>query len=416
MTSQAERVHHPIATTELERRWAAVRRAMEERQIDVLLMQNNNDFMGGYVKYFTDIPATHGYPYTVIFPKDEDMTVIIQSQFGDDRLLPPEGDGYRRGVKRVLGAPYFYSVQYSTVYDAQLAEKTLAAYAGKTIGLLGRGTLPISLVDHLRGQLTTAKFVDATDMVDRIKVVKSDEEIRHIRRTAAVQDGAIEAAMRAVAPGKREIEIAAVAEHFVLDHGGEQGLFLASSHPFGDPAPWGNRHLQNRALREGDMFTLLIESNGPGGFYTEISRTCVIGKAPGQMKEEFEMLLEARKFTLNLLKPGASCKDIWESYNGFLRKHAKPEEKRLYCHGQGYDLVERPLVRFDEPMPIQKGMNIACHPTFISGGVFNTICDNYLIGEAGAMERIHKCPEKIYELGATSKQAGAVESYANLTA
>lgn len=416
MTSQAERVHHPIASTELERRWAAVRRAMEERQIDVLLMQNNNDFMGGYVKYFTDIPATHGYPYTVIFPKDEQMTVIIQSAFGDDRLLPPEGDGYRRGVRRVLGAPYFYSVQYSTVYDAQLAEKTLAAYAGKTIGLVGRGTLPISLVDHLRGQLTTAKFVDATDMVDRIKVVKSDEEIRHIRRTAAMQDGAIEAAMRAVAPGKREIEIAAVAEHYVLDHGGEQGLFLACSHPFGDPTYWGNRHLQNRVLREGDMFTLLIESNGPGGFYTEISRTCVIGKVPGQMKEEFEILLEARNFTLNLLKPGASCKDVWESYNAFLRKHAKPEEKRLYCHGQGYDLVERPLVRFDEPMPIQKGMNLACHPTFVSGGAFNTICDNYLIGEAGVMERIHKCPEKIYELGAASKPAPAAKSHANLTA
>jgi Xaa-Pro aminopeptidase len=316
----------------------------------------------------------------------------------------------------VLGAPYFYSVQYSTVYDAQLAEKTLASYAGKTVGLVGRGTLPISLVDHLRNQLATAKFVDATDMVDYIKVVKSDEEIGHIRRTAAMQDGAIEAAMRAVAPGKREIEIAAVAEHYVLDHGGEQGLFLACSHPFGDPTYWGNRHLQNRVLREGDMFTLLIESNGPGGFYTEISRTCVIGKAPAQMKEEFEMLLEARKFTLNLLKPGASCKDIWESYNGFLRKHTKPEEKRLYCHGQGYDLVERPLVRFDEPMPILKGMNLACHPTFVSGGAFNTICDNYLIGDAGVMERIHKCPEKIYELGGASKPAGAVESYANLTA
>jgi len=413
MTSQAERVHHPIATTELERRWAAVRKAMDECQIDVLVMQNNNDFMGGYVKYFTDIPATHGYPYTVIFPKDEPMTVIIQSYFGDDRLLPPEGDGYRRGVKRVLGAPYFYSVQYSTVYDAELAEKTLAAYAGKTIGLLGRGTLPISLIDHLRSRLAAAKFVDATDMVDYIKVVKSAEEIGHIRRTAAVQDGAIEAAMNAVAPGKREIEIAAVAEHFVLDHGGEQGLFLACSHPFGDPGYWGNRHLQNRVLRDGDMFTLLIEANGPGGFYTEISRTCVIGKAPQQMKEEFEMLLEARRFTLNLLKPGTLCKDIWDAYNGFLRKHARPEEKRLYCHGQGYDLVERPLVRFDEPMPILKGMNITCHPTFIAGGVFNTICDNYLIGEAGVTERIHKCPEKIYELGGAT--VAAAKSHASLT-
>lgn len=395
----AERVHNPIETAELERRWKAVRAKMDEQQIDVLLMQNNNDFMGGYVKYFTDIPATHGYPYTVVFPRDEPMTVIVQSYFGDDRVLPPEGDGYRRGVQRVLGAPYFYSAQYTTAYDAELAEKALSPYAKKTVGLVGRGTLPISLVDHMRGRLQGARFVDATDLVDFIKVVKSDAEIAHIRRTAAVQDGAIEAAMKAVAPGMREIDIAAVAEHYVLTHGGEQGLFLACSHAPGEPAYWGNRHLQNRALREGDMFTLLVESNGPGGFYTEISRTCVLGKAPESMKQDFEMLLKARELTLDLLKPGVSCRDIWDAYNAFLRKHGRPEERRLYCHGQGYDLVERPLVRLDEPMPIMKGMNITCHPTFISNGAFNTICDNYLIGAEGATERLHKTAQMIYELG-----------------
>ena len=35
---------------------------MEREKIDVLLMQNNNDHMGGYVRYFTDMPATNGYP------------------------------------------------------------------------------------------------------------------------------------------------------------------------------------------------------------------------------------------------------------------------------------------------------------------------------------------------------------------
>jgi Xaa-Pro aminopeptidase len=400
MNIQSERAHHPIATAELERRWKAIRATMEERGIDVLVMQNNNDFMGGYVKYFTDVPATHGYPGTVIFPRDDRMTVIIQSRFGDDQELPPEGDGYRRGVKRILGAPYFVSALYTLAYDAELAERALAPYAGGTIGLVGRGTLPISFVDSLRtGKLSSCKFVDATDMVDQIKVIKSDEEIGHIRRTAAVQDGAMEAAMKAVAPGKREIEIAAVAEHYVLDHGGEQGLFLCCSHAPGQPTSWGNRHLQNRTLQPGDMFTLLIESNGPGGFYTEISRTCVLGKATQDMKDEFDVLLEARGATLERLKPGTSSKSIWDAHNAFLRKCGRPEEARLYCHGQGYDLVERPLVRFDEPMAIQANMNITCHPTFVSKGMFNTICDNYLIGKQGVVERLHKLPETLIELG-----------------
>ena len=61
----SERLNTPISTPELERRWKAVREAMAREKIDVLVMQNNNDHMGGYVRWFTDIPATNGYPNTV---------------------------------------------------------------------------------------------------------------------------------------------------------------------------------------------------------------------------------------------------------------------------------------------------------------------------------------------------------------
>ena len=47
------------------------------------------------------------------------------------------------------------------------------------------------------------------------------------------------------------------------------------------------RHLQNRVVREGDQFVLLVETTGPGGFFCEIGRTCVLGKATQSMKDEF---------------------------------------------------------------------------------------------------------------------------------
>jgi hypothetical protein len=71
MEQLAERLQTPISTAKLQRRWAAVRAAMEREQIDVLLMQNTNDHMAGYAKYFTDLPATNGYPLTVVFPRDD---------------------------------------------------------------------------------------------------------------------------------------------------------------------------------------------------------------------------------------------------------------------------------------------------------------------------------------------------------
>lgn len=398
MPELSERLNTPISSAELERRWAAVRRAMEARKVDVLLMQNNNDFMGGYVKYFTDQPATNGYPITVTFPRDDRMSVIMQGAFGTDQRIPVQGDTVRRGISRVLGTPSYASAGYSLAYEAELAAKALEPYAQATIGLVGLGTLPISMIDRLRTRYSGARFTDATDLVDEIKVIKSDEEIALIRRTAALQDTALDAALKAAAPGKRDIEIAAIAEHVVLNGGGEQGIFLCDSYAPGEPAPHANRHLQNRVMKKGDMFSLLVESNGPGGFYTETSRTIVLGRATQAMKDELEVVLAARRNTLSMLKPGASCVDIWESHNKFMRDHGRPEEHRLYCHGQGYDLVERPLVRYDEPFRIHKNMNIVCHPGYLGGGFLNGICDNYLIGETGVTERLHRLPEKIYEL------------------
>src|SRR6266568_3355445 len=87
MPEPNERLNTPISTAELERRWKAVRAAMERDRIDVLVMQNNNDHMGGYVKYFTDIPAGNGYPVTVVFPRADLMTVVMQGPFGGSQEL-----------------------------------------------------------------------------------------------------------------------------------------------------------------------------------------------------------------------------------------------------------------------------------------------------------------------------------------
>src|SRR5271154_6196419 len=99
MEKLPERLQTPISTAELERRWAAVRAAMARDKIDALLMQNNNDYMGGYVKYFSDLPATNGYPLTVVFPRDDLMTMVSQGPFGGVSHPAESGDGTRRGVK-----------------------------------------------------------------------------------------------------------------------------------------------------------------------------------------------------------------------------------------------------------------------------------------------------------------------------
>src|SRR3984885_8001394 len=117
MEQLSERLQTPISTAELERRWGAVRAAMERDKIDVLLMQNNVDQMGGYVKYFTDLPATNGYPVTVVFPRDDLMTMVSQGPFGGASNPTEKSDGMRRGVKQWLTTPSYSSCYYTANYD-----------------------------------------------------------------------------------------------------------------------------------------------------------------------------------------------------------------------------------------------------------------------------------------------------------
>jgi Xaa-Pro aminopeptidase len=258
--------------------------------------------------------------------------------------------------------------------------------------------IPMAFGDYLKNHLSGATFKDATEMVDRIKVVKSDEEIRLIKRTATIQDTAFEKAFKAVKPGMRDCEIASLAQHIVQDLGSEQQLIMPGSAPMGTPCPQLRRHFTNRELREGDQFTLMIEVNGPGGLYTELGRNCVLGKASDELLEAFEVAKEAQQATLDLLKPGADPKEIFAAHNAFLRSSGWPEEERLYAHGQGYDLVERPAIRDDETMKLKENMNITVHPIVASETVFTWVCDNYLITERGVSECLHKTPKKVFEI------------------
>ncbi|MCR0983358.1 M24 family metallopeptidase [Roseomonas populi] len=399
MPDQDQRIQRPISTAELERRWAAVRAAMAEKGIDVLLMQNNSDHMGGYVKYFTDLPATNGYPVTVVFPRDDLMTIVRQGPFGGVTEPPGGDDGVLRGVKRALTTPSYSSCYYTAPYDPELAAMGLEPYAKARIGLVGAYQVSVALVDHLRKRFPAAEFVEASDLVDRIKVIKSEEEKELVRDAARMQDGAMRAAFAAIKPGMRDREVAAVAQAYSHAYGSEQGIYLCASAPAGTPFQFGQWHYGNRMIREGDQFVLLVENSGPGGMYTELGRSCVLGKASQQMQDEFAFTLESRKFTLDLLKPGTPAATVYAEFNAFMERNGRPKENRLYCHGQGYDMVERPLIRHDEPFPIQADTNIVVHPTYNHRGIMSWVCDNYFIEAGGPSARLHEFPEIITEIG-----------------
>ncbi|MFL6824805.1 MAG: M24 family metallopeptidase [Xanthobacteraceae bacterium] len=393
-----ERLLNPISTRELERRWDAVRKAMAERKIDALVMQNNNDWLGGYVRWFTDTPLSNGYPRSVIFPACDPMTVVDMGPRGGRRKING-GDEINRGVGAIIFTPAFTSVAYTDEYQAELVAEELKHYGYRSIGWVGAGAMPHKFVTRIERELAgKASFVDATEFVDRLKAIKSKEERDLIRKAAAMQDEIFNRLLEKIRPGVTDNDITALVQYEGRRLGSEQGLFLGSSAPLGQASRFLDRHLQARTLKPGEHFTLLIENNGPGGFYTEIARTIVLGKASNELIDGFESMKEAQAHTLRMLKPGASCADIAQSHDDYMRSRNLPPELRLYCHGQGYDLVERPLIRCDETMTVEQHMNLAVHPGYETPSIFAVICDNYLIESSGPGDCLHKTPKQVFEV------------------
>ncbi len=172
MSELSERLNTPISTAELERRWRAVREAMAEARLDVLVMQNNSDSFGGYVRWFTDMPGFF-YPVSVVFPREAPMTVVTHGPLGE-RELPAEGDGFFRGVERVIGTASFPSAHYTRTYDAELLAPALEPFAHASVGLLGTYQLGYATGSYLVERFPDAQFTEASELVDRIKAIKSN--------------------------------------------------------------------------------------------------------------------------------------------------------------------------------------------------------------------------------------------------
>lgn len=393
MYDPQERIMHSISTGELERRWALAREVMREHKIDYLLMRGDEEFLGGYVRWFTDVPARDSYPYTVIFPRDSEMTMISVGAFPPGDPAPPPWAV--RGVKTRLSAPYFPSAHYTHTYDAELVACVLKEKKDAVIGLVGKSFIPVNFYEYLVRHLPGAKFTDMTEQIDWLKAIKSDEEIDLIKKTAVLQDAAMESVRQTIRPGLKDADISDVVTASVLKNGSERQLILAGSAPGGVPAVFQHRHFQNRTLREGDQVSLLIEVNGPGGFYAEIARMFSIGKPSQELVDAFAYAVEAQSYSLGLMKPGANPRDILAANSEFLGRKGYRPELRLYAHGQGYDLVERPLFLKDETMAVKAGMNITVHPAAATASLWCTVCDNYIVGTDGPGECLHKTPKEI---------------------
>jgi len=232
------------------------------------------------------------------------------------------------------------------------------------------------------------KVINATDLVDEVRMVKSEEELKLHREAAYLHEMSYNLAKKAIRPGRTVAEVMAEIRYAQLLAGSEEQQFGIS---FGQPgsghysqSSWGNTFIR-RTFKEGDIVNLLIESSAAGGYWYDLRRFLCIGKVPEELQEAHDILKESRSIMAKNLKPGTVPGVALDASDQVLKSKGCPPEGRVGGHGQGLDLVERPLIHRDEPAKLEAGMVLSLHPTAQTKRAMSSMADTYVITDSGAV-------------------------------
>jgi Xaa-Pro aminopeptidase len=325
------------------------------------------------------------------------MTVVEHGPTGGARKLDGSHLAYP-GVGEVLTTAEFPSAAQTSGYTGALIGDALRARNCRRVALLGQGAMPQGFVEAVQAGAPEAGSFDATHFLDREKALKSVEELALLRATARMQDSVFERLLPRIKPGVSQSEVTALARYEGALLGSEQGVFMCRSAQLGTSPPAARGpHFDARVLKAGDYMSILIENNGPAGYYTELGRMIVLGRAPAALSDAFTLAVEAQSRTAESLRPGATGAAVYAEHAQFMRSHGQVPSQRIFSHGQGFDLVERPLVREDESMAVGAGMCFAIHPTIMRDGNAAFVCDNFVVRD-GPGEWLHQTRREIFQI------------------
>lgn len=386
LLTREDQRRYSLSQNELERRWKALRERMAARGVDYLVVQSQQRYVGGYFRWFTDIPGAN-YHITAVFPLEDSMTIISHGAPAPEPPSSPPAWA-SRGVKERINTPAFPNVWWEDAWDAEKAVEVIMRRKPKTVGLVGLGNMSAALYENLSKGLQGVKIINATDLVDEVRMVKSEEEIKLHREAAYLHEISYEVAKKAIKPGKTVSEVIEDIRHAQVSAGSEeQQIAIAFGQP-GSPhyskMSWDNIYVR-RTFKEGDIVNMLVESSAAGGYWYDLRRFLCIGSVPKELQEAWEIVKEARAIMAANLKPGAVPDVALDASDAFLRSKGCPPESRVAGHGQGLDLVERPVVRPEEPAKLEVGMVVSLHPTARTKHAAACISDTYVITGSGAV-------------------------------
>lgn len=209
-----------------------------------------------------------------------------------------------------------------------------------------------------------ATLEDASDLVTRLRLVKSPAEIAYVRKAAELADAAWDEAVRIAAPGADEAEILAAMHGAIFRGGGDDPAneFIIGSGP---GALMCRYFTGRRRLDPQDNLTL--EFAGTYRHYHScLFRTIRIGKPPQRQVDLYAASREALMACEESLRPGRTVSEVFEAHARTLDKAGLQAHRLNAC---GYSLgttyapnwMDWPMIYAGNPIVLVPGMVFFLH-------------------------------------------------------
>lgn len=255
-------------------------------------------------------------------------------------------------------------------------------YSDKRIGV-ETIDIPGVCYDYLRKQLPEAEFTDCQPVFDRMRAVKSPEEIKHMSEINMVTAKAITVAFEIAKPGDSEKEIARNMIDLTLGYGADTVAFMTMG---AGPNIWETHHIPgDYRLKEGDLIHVDYGCVFDG-YLSDISRMAVVKKPDKNQLKAYEFTVGAEWATCEAFKPGCKVIDVHNAVKEYYESHGQEYNRAFIGHGLGIGCHEYPFLGPSHgDWVLEEGMFFQVEPSVAMGDSRIHTEDSFVVSGDGGV-------------------------------
>ncbi|KIL43835.1 M24 family metallopeptidase [Jeotgalibacillus soli] len=249
----------------------------------------------------------------------------------------------------------------------------------------------LHILQHTFGKIETKSI---EQKMHDLRIIKSKEELTHLKAAAKLADFAIEVGCAELAEGKTELDILAAIE-FELKRKGITEMSFSTMVLTGKNAasPHGTPGLTK--IQKGDLvlFDLGVVCHG---YCSDITRTVAFGEISAEQQKIYETVLEAEQAALQLVKPGAIAGTLDQTARKIIKNAGYGEffPHRL-GHGLGLNVHEYPSITSTSDLVLQEGMTFTIEPGIYVPNVAGVRIEDDVLVTANGFETLTTFPKTL---------------------